>query len=223
VMVCSFILAMPTVAEAARQGDNVFAWLMTQILPGTLGKILWVGIVIANYLCGLACITSTSRMTFAFARDGGLPYSYILRRVSPRWKTPVIAIWAVAGLLILSMLYAPAYSTLTTAGVIFLYISYVMPTAAGYLAYGRSWTRMGPFALKKPFFKFLAVISVLGVLLLVWIGVQPPNQKALVVTIVTVGFLIVAWRLGVREIFRGPPVMSAGAMPENLHAEVAAS
>jgi amino acid transporter len=210
VMVCSFALAAPGITDAAIQGENIFAWLMAQVLPGSLGKILWVGIVVANYICGLACITSTSRMTFAFARDGGLPFSTVLRKVSPKWKTPVVAIWTVACLLIVSMLYTPAYSTLTTAGVIFLYISYVMPLAAGIFAYGKSWTRMGPFALNELAFKILAIASVLGVLLLIWIGIQPPNGKALIVTVVTTALLIVGWWLGVRKRFRGPPIMSVG-------------
>ena len=209
VMVCSFVLAMPSVNQAAKQGENVFAWLMKQVLPGTFGNVLWIGIVLANYLCGLACITSTSRMTYAFARDGGLPFSNSLRAVSQQRRSPVAAIWTVAALIILSMLYAPAYSTLTTAGVIFLYISYVMPTTAGFFSYGRSWTRMGPFTLKEPTFKTLAVISVFGVLVLVWIGVQPPNQKALFVTLSAIVLLVAGWWLGVRKVFRGPPVMSA--------------
>jgi len=209
VMVCSFVLAMPSVEEAAKQGENVFAWLMKQVLSGTTGSFLWVGIVLSNYLCGLACITSTSRMTYAFARDGGLPWSRGLRSVSVKRRSPVPAIWTVAVLLVLSMLYAPAYSTLTTAGVIFLYISYVMPTAAGLFAYGQSWNRMGPFALNERTFKVLAVVSVLGVLVLVWIGIQPPNQKALGVTLTTICLLIAGWWLGVRKVFRGPPEMSA--------------
>src|SRR6185436_5098170 len=118
VMVCSFVLAMPSVGVAANQGDNVFAWVMQQVLPGTLGTVLWVGIVLSNYLCGLACITSTSRMTFAFARDGGLPFSRTLRSVAARRKSPVNAIWTIAGLILLCVIYTPAYSTLTTAGVI---------------------------------------------------------------------------------------------------------
>jgi amino acid transporter len=108
------------------------------------------------------------------------------------------------------MLYAPAYSTLTTAGVIFLYISYVMPSAAGIFAYRKSWTRMGPFAMKELAFKILAMISVLGVLLLIWIGIQPPNGKALIVTAVTTVLLILGWWLGIRKRFRGPPIMSVG-------------
>jgi amino acid transporter len=219
IMVCSFALAAPSMAAAAKQGENVFAWLMAQVLPGTLGKILWVGIVVANYICGLACITSTSRMTFAFARDGGLPFSNALRKVSPKWRTPVVAIWTVACLLIFSMLYAPAYSTLTTAGVIFLYLSYVMPSAAGIFACGKSWTRMGPFAMNRGLFKSLAAVSVLGVLLLVWIGIQPPNEKALGVTLVTTSLLLAGWWLGIRKRFRGPPVMSARVEKVNQEQE----
>jgi amino acid transporter len=209
VMVSAFVLAMPNVAEGARQGAELFPWLMRSVLPGAGGRALWVGIVLANYLCGLACMTSTSRMMYAFARDGGLPGSGALKRVSPRWDTPVNAIWTTAALALASTLYAPAYSTLTTACVIFLYLSYVMPTLVGVWAYGRSWTRFGPFDLGARLYKMLAVVSVLGAALLVWIGVQPPNEKALTVLLATTAVLLAAWWLGVRRHFRGPPVTTA--------------
>jgi amino acid transporter len=211
IMVCSFVLAMPSLTEAAGHGGDVFGWLMQKVLPGVFGEILWTGIVVANYICGLACITSTSRMTYAFARDGGLPLSHLLKTVSPKLRTPVPAIWTVAALVIASMLYAPAYSTLTTAGVIFLYISYVMPSAAGFFTYGKSWTHMGPFSLGRTLFRVLAVICVLGVLLLIWIGIQPPNEKALWVTAVTVTLITVLWWSSIRKVFRGPPLTSVAS------------
>jgi len=207
VMVSCFVLAAPDVSEAARQGPNIFPWLMEQVAPGAVGSLLWVGIVVANYLCGLACVTSTSRMTYAFARDGGLPFSSVLVRVSPRWKTPVPAIWLTATLSVTSTLYAPAYSTLTTACVIFLYLSYVMPTSIGCFAYGRRWTKMGPFDLGR-WYRVLAAASVVGALLVVWIGVQPPNDKALTVLLVASFALVAAWWLGIRSRFRGPPRLS---------------
>jgi amino acid transporter len=178
---------------------------MRQVLPGAAGSALWVAIVAANYLCGLACMTSTSRMMYAFARDGGLPGSRLLRRVSPRWQTPVPAIWTTAGLALASTVYAPAYSTLTTACVIFLYLSYVMPTAAGIRAYGRTWKTFGPFDLGGRTYRVLGAIALAGTAVLVWIGVQPPNEKALGVTVVTIALLLGAWRLGIRRVFRGPP------------------
>jgi amino acid transporter len=207
VMVAALVLALPSVADGARQGDKVFAWLMTRTLPGAAGNALWVGIVAANYLCGLACVTSTSRMMYAFARDGGLPGSLILRGVSPKWRTPVAAIWTTVALAFASTLWAKAYATLTAGAVIFLYLSYVMPAAAGLRAYGRSWTRMGPFDLGSRLYRTLAVVALVGVALLVWIGVQPPNDKALIVTLAAVGLLAAAWWLGVRRRFRGPPAV----------------
>jgi amino acid transporter len=213
VMVAAFVLALPSVADGAKQGANIFPWLMTVVLPGAAGRVLWVGIVVANYLCGLACVTSTSRMMYAFARDGGLPGSRALRRVSPRWKTPVAAIWTTVALAFASTLYAPAYTTLTTACVIFLYLSYVMPAVAGLRAYGRSWTRMGPFDLGAGLYRALAVVSIGGVVLLVWIGVQPPNEKALTVTLAAVGLLAAAWWLGVRGRFKGPPSIETSPAP----------
>jgi amino acid transporter len=212
-MVAAFVLALPDVGEAAKQGANVFPWLMEQVVPGALGKALWCGIVISNYLCGLACVTSTSRMMYAFARDGGLPFSAALKQVSPKWKTPVAAIWATAALAVASTLYAPAYSTLTTACVIFLYVSYVMPTACGFFSIGKAWTKMGPFDLGAGLYKLLAAVSVAGVLLVVWIGVQPPNDKALTVLAVASVVLVASWWLGVQKRFRGPPVMSIASLP----------
>src|SRR5450755_1306269 len=184
VMVSALVLAMPNLAEGAKQGANVFQWLMTAVLPGRAGSLLWIGIVVANYLCGLACVTSTSRMMYAFARDGGLPASRALKRVSPRWKTPVAAIWTTVALAFASTLYAPAYTTLTTACVIFLYLSYVMPAGAGIRAYGRSWKRMGPFDLGGRLYRVVAAVSLAGVAL-----------------------LVAAWWLGVRRRFQGPPAM----------------
>jgi amino acid transporter len=215
-MVASFVLAMPSVPEAARQGAGVFPWLMARIAPGPLGTALWCGIVAANYLCGLACVTSTSRMVYAFARDGGLPFSSALKRVSPAWKTPVAGIWTTAALAVASTLYAPAYSTLTAACVILLYVSYVMPTVCGFFAIGRSWTAMGPFDLGPGVYRLCAVCSVAGVLLVVWIGVQPPNGKALIVLGAASIVMLAGWWGGVRRRFAGPPVLSPSDATERM-------
>jgi amino acid transporter len=70
IMICSFVLAMPNVADGAKQGANVFYWLMGgSPMPGALKAFLYIGIVVSNYLCALAGLTSLSRMIFAFARD----------------------------------------------------------------------------------------------------------------------------------------------------------
>ena len=58
-MICSFVLAMPTVEEGAKQGFSVFYWLMNAVpMPAFLKVLLYIGIVVANFLCALAGLTS---------------------------------------------------------------------------------------------------------------------------------------------------------------------
>jgi amino acid transporter len=137
VMLCAAVLAMRDPAAAAAKGDGAFVFTVTDVLPQWLALGLFGGIVVAQYLCGLATVTSASRMAFAFARDGGLLFSKAVRRVSPKLRTPRVAIWAVAVAAVLFTIYSPVYSTITAVCVIFLYISYVLPTAIGLIAHGR--------------------------------------------------------------------------------------
>lgn len=204
VMVASFVIALPSLPEGAKQGENIFFWLMDHVVPAWLKIPLEIGIVISNYLCGLACITSISRMIYAFARDGGLPR--FLREVSPRHSVPVGAIWTGAFATVASTLYSRAYTTLTAGAIILLYISYVMPTGVGIFAYGKSWKKMGPFNLGALAYKGIGVISILGLLALIYAGVQPPNDAALPVTVVATALLFIGWHAGVKKQFAGPPV-----------------
>ncbi len=166
-------------------------------------------IALAQYLCGLATITSASRMAYAFARDGGLPFSSSLRRVNPTYRVPIAAIWTVAVLAVAFTVYTPVYSTITTVCVIFLYISYVVPALLGLFAYGRSWTRMGPWTLGR-WYRPVAAICVLGCVFFAIIGVQPPNDKALWITLAAFVLTGGCWFGFERFRFRGPPEQESG-------------
>jgi amino acid transporter len=178
--------------------------VLRAVLPGWLAALLCAGIVVAQYLCGLATVTSASRMVYAFARDGGLPFSPALRRVSPRWRTPVGAIWLVAGLAVAFTAYTPMYNALAAVCAIFLYVSYVLPAALGLYAHGRTWTHMGPWDLGR-WYRPLAALCVLGCAVLLVIGVQPPNRLNLWTVLGSVVLLALVWRLRDSRTFRGPP------------------
>jgi hypothetical protein len=69
-------------------------------------------------------------------------------------------------------------------------------------------------------FSFFAVLSILAMILIFVIGVQPPNQLALNVTI---GFLMLTalvWFAFERRRFKGPPV---GAAIARRQAQIAAA
>ncbi len=195
---------MPDPAAIAAQGERGFFATLFGAAPQWLAISLCGGIVIAQYLCGLATITSASRMAFAFARDGGLPASGWMRKVSPRFRTPCAAIWVTAGASVLFTIYTPVYSTITAVCVIFLYISYVLPTAIGFLAINRWWRDFGPWNLGR-WFRPLALISVLGCVGLIVIGMQPPNEKAAWVVGSVLLVLAAMWFAVARYTFQGPP------------------
>jgi amino acid transporter len=204
IMVCAFVLAMADPSKAAKDGANVFFNLLSGLpVPTALKDVLYIAIVLSNYLCALAGVTSTSRMSYAFARDGGFPR--IFSHVSPLYRTPTFAIWLTVVLSIAATLYSPAFTALAAGCAVFLYVSYAMPIGAGLFAEGKSWTTFGPFrlgALSKPF----AFLSVIGVLVLCYIGIQPPNDILDSYAIGLIVLLILGWFLVERRRFKGPPI-----------------
>lgn len=200
----AFVIAIPNMDEAARQGWNVFFWTMEKIMPAPVRLSLYGVILAAQFLCGLATVTSVSRMIFAFARDDGLPASSILKKVSGRFFSPVAAIWTGAVLAVAFTAYADAYSTVVSVTSIILYLSYAMPIAAGLLAYGKSWVRMGPWDM-GPAFRVAAVLSIIITAGIFIIGVQPPNGQALIVLLAVFAVTAALWLLVERRRFVGPP------------------
>src|SRR5262249_54944916 len=72
---------------------NPFLHILMRALPPAMARGLFFVALGAMWFCGLASVTSNSRMLFAFARDGGLPASPFLARVSPRFSSPHVAVW----------------------------------------------------------------------------------------------------------------------------------
>jgi amino acid transporter len=213
-LVAAVLLAMPDVAEGAKKGSGVFSYVLDASgMPRALKSALAIGIVLANYLCALAGMTSLSRMLYAFARDGGIPgASRLLRRVHPRHRTPGAAIWVGAVFcFILGWVCgadASAYIVLASGCAVFLYVSYVMPIAAGILAEGKRWTKKGPFQLgawSRP----VGVLAVLGGGVLIFVGFQPPYQLVGKVFAGAVAVLAVTWFAVERSRFEGPPLSEA--------------
>ncbi len=209
VMVSSFVLAMPDTAKAALNGSSVFFNLFAALpVPTPLKDLLYICIVLSNYLCALAGVTSLSRMIFAFSRDGGLPGHKIWRRVHQVYRTPVAAIWLGALLAFLSTLYSPAFGALAAGCAMFLYVSYTMPILAGIFSEGKSWTEFGPFrlgVLSKP----IAILAVLGTLVVIFIGIQPPNNILINYSLGLIVLMLALWFGIARRRFPGPPIGAA--------------
>ncbi len=216
---CAFVLMIPNMDDAAKQGWNVFFWGMEAQVNPTVKLLLFVAIFVSQWLCGLATVTSASRMLFAFSRDGGIPgASAILAKVSPTYRVPVASVWAASILAILFVWFTsaitiagtPAYSIVVSCTVIFLFLSFTVPIALGIVAIGGpKWQTMGPWNLGTGLFRLIAVLAILAMALLFFIGIQPPNALALPITVGFVLVSIVIWFAFESKRFQGPPIGDA--------------
>ena len=105
-------------------------------------------------------------------------------------------------------LYTPAYTTIVSVTVIFLFLSYGIPIVLGLFAYGRSWTNMGPWNM-GPLFRVVAALVGLCVVMIFLIGIQPPNTRALPITLIFLGLTAAVWFGLERRRFQGPPNMES--------------
>lgn len=228
VLIFAMIMAIPDVPAQAAMGWSSFNNLfVAAILGSTLGKLMLVGIIISNFLCALAAVTSTSRMIYAFARDDGLPFSAALKSVSPTYRTPTAAIWMTAVLCsILTALTTPlgAFAALSTGSAMYLYISYAMPILAGVFARGNGkWKEKGSFDLGG-LYPVFAVIVALGTVVVTIAGhafvVSIPGDAAAGTSFVPglwyytaafIVFLVVLWFAVENRRFQGPPIGDAVA------------
>ena len=162
--------------------------------------VLYVAIFVSQFLCGLATVTSLSRMIFAFARDGGLPRS--LGTVSHAHRSPVAAIWTGSILSVLFVWFTsaitiagtPAYSIVVSCTVIFLFLSFALPIALGIFAYGAAkWPAPGPWNLVRAPSSSSPCCRSSAMVLIFIAGIQPPNDWALEITLGFIVLAVIVW------------------------------
>jgi amino acid transporter len=198
---------------AAAAAENPFLHVLRTALGPRLGGGLVGLAMLAMWFCGLSSVTSNSRMLFAFARDGGLPFSGYVSRVSPRFRSPHVAVWVSAAAALAVALWTPAYTAMVALSTIALYASYGIPIALGRRARksGR-WTRRGPWDLGRAS-SVVNGVAVAWIAVLTVLFVLPPNQVAGFTFAGLLALLFAYWRLWMKQRFRGPPGIEAEPSP----------
>ncbi|EMD35048.1 hypothetical protein CERSUDRAFT_139863 [Gelatoporia subvermispora B] len=128
---------------------------MAQIFFNSFGQkgtlALWAVVVIVQYMMGSSMVLAASRQTFAFSRDGALPFSSWLYRMNGFTGTPVNTVWFVCGwsivLGLLSFAGTQAINAVFALSVVALYVAYGIPIAARFL--GENDFTPGPFNLGR--------------------------------------------------------------------------
>ena len=151
---------------------------------GTLA--LWAFVVLVQYmmgssmvrsiLCASLCFTETplqvlaaSRQSFAFSRDGALPFSSWLYRMNSFTGTPVntVLFTCISSLLLGLLAFAgdAAINAVFSLSVVALYVAYAIPIAARFL--GNNDFRPGPFSLGR----WGAPVAVISIAWMAFMGI----------------------------------------------------
>jgi amino acid transporter len=155
---------------AANYGGFTVAGIFATSLGAGAFKVIMLISTIGQIYCCTACLTSTSRMMFAFSRDGAVPGGRIWSKVNKN-RVPVNAVIcsAVIGVILtLPALYkAPngalvAFGAIVSIGVIGLYLAFAIPI---YLRWrqGSSWVP-GNWNLGNKY-KWIAPLAVVEILI----------------------------------------------------------
>lgn len=209
IMLVAVTLSIPDLTQVEAMGENAFTTILKLRLGVAFGNLLAILIAGAMWLCGLGAMTSASRMLFAFARDGGLPYAKFWAQVSAKHCVPANAIWGLTAMAMVLVLSVDLYTAVVSIATIALYISYGLPIYArllGRLKLGRMKKlkdEPGPWHLGS-WSTPVAYLGLIWICFIVVVFVLPPNQQAGIAMGVLFALLCLIWFFVARHKFQGP-------------------
>jgi amino acid transporter len=192
-----------------------WAVAFTSAAGRTIGLLLILIVIGAQFYCGMSSITANSRMIYAFSRDGAVPFSGFWHHVSKKRRVPVRSAWfgAAGGfLLALPWLWSSiTYFAVVSIGVIGLYIAYLTPV---FLRRINSKAFVpGPYKLGwyGPIVGWIAVIWVVFICIVFMLPQYTPITAATFnFTVVVVGVVVggagIWYAVSARKWFKGPKI-----------------
>jgi amino acid transporter len=169
VLVLALLLAVPSGAHGLTNAVTGGASdvLAANVTPW-INDILLCVVIYAFFSCGSSVQGAGARLAFSYARDGAVPGSRVIGRVSPRFHTPVNALLLgfvvplLASLLVnvnpshphkFGFITYPANTNalfaLVSFGVSGIYLSFLLTVVGSAIARRRGWTPSGQFTLGR--------------------------------------------------------------------------
>ena len=132
------LLAITFMVTDTKTANDAFGYtptLFAAFLDSWAAKTVIIIAVVGQLFCGMSCVTSASRMTFAFSRDGAIPghkwWTTLNKNRVPYMAVLFIGFWAL--LITIPALWGSAtgvpvaFFAVVSISVIGLYIAYVIP------------------------------------------------------------------------------------------------
>jgi amino acid transporter len=235
ILLLCVVFAVPNAADGSPDNAGVGGGGVAYIFVHAMGSN-WATAVLfisasAQFFCATSCLTSSSRMTFAFSRDRGVPGSHLWSALTPK-RVPANAVMGVAvaaaivtipalikvnvGTADAPLVVPVAFYAVTSIAVIGLYLSFAIPIflrwrkgddfEVGAWNNGRKYRWMNPIAVAE-----IVIVSLY--LMMPFVPGAVPFSKdfewkfvnyAPIVTIGALILLTVWWFSSARHWFKGP-------------------
>lgn len=166
--------------------NNEYGFPMAQIIYDSLGKKWAISFMVlmacCQFLMGASIVTSTSRQIYGFARDNGLPFSHILKKVPKSYPTPFYAViftCLLSGLLgLLCLINDAAANALFSLNVAGNTVAWGAPSLFR-LTSGKDLFRPGPFYLGDKLSKINSWVAVIFQSFLIILVMFPSDRKGI--------------------------------------------
>lgn len=228
ILLLAFLFAVQD-ENGVTQGGGAVAVIFTQALTTkTAGVVLFISTA-GQFFCTVACMTSTTRMLYAFSRDGAVPGGQYWSRLNAQ-RVPVYGVIASAVIAVALTLPAlvkvdingapvpVAFFAVVSIGVIGLYVAFAIPIFLRWKA-GANFTP-GNWTLGSRY-RWMCVVAVVEIAVTSVIALLPTSPGGVPFThgfawkyvnytpIVVLGALLllwIAWHASVKNWFTGPKI-----------------
>jgi len=166
----------------------------------------------------ISIMTTSSRMTYAFARDGGLPFSRFFAKVHPKLGLPLNALYLTTILVIIFgcifLGSSSAFNAIISASVVALGISYAMPVAINCLRMRKMLPDYRPFMLPSWFGWIANLLGIVYVIVTTVLFLFPPDlpvtgnnmNYCVVAFFIILVISTVQWFVDGRKNYSGPKI-----------------
>lgn len=153
--------------------NAVYGPLLQIFMDATSSKAGSVCLLMFPLFCMLFTTTTllctSSRMSYAFARDHGMPFSSFFSKVHPALDVPLNALlWTVGWVIVFGFIFLGSTSTfnaITSASVVALGVTYAIPPAINVLRGRKMLPETRSFRIPEPFGWILNLVSHCNILM----------------------------------------------------------
>jgi amino acid transporter len=226
ILLLAFVFATQNIDKVTAGGGGVAVILGQALSPHWAGTVLLISSA-GQFFCTIACMTSCTRMLYAFSRDGAVPGSQLWSKLSPTrvpvngvYLTVIVALIITAPALVkVDIGGAPvpvAFYAVVTIGVVGLYLAFAIPIYLRWKA-GDSF-KPGNWTLGNKY-KWMAPLALIEIVITSLIAMMPGSNLAIpgldgfawkyvnYTPIVVIGALLalwIGWHLSAKNWFKGP-------------------